>query len=106
MVQQPIEMGQLLNKNSKYSFTVWVYSEDHNPPHLHFIDKITNKLVLKLEITDYIPTNVDELKPMKSYSLTNTLAKEIIEWANDKNSFGLHYWYAGILLWNQLHPED
>jgi len=43
---------------------------------------------------------------MKGYSLTNTLAKEIIEWANDTTHRGVPYWYAGYDLWNQLHPED
>ena len=101
------EMGQLLNKQSKYPFTVWIYSEDHEPPHFHLYNKRTNELITKIIITTDLPKTDDDIKEVKGCSeLTTSMKKMILEWANSENKRHIPYWYAALDLWEQLHPED
>ena len=111
MMQEPTystlnEMAQITGKKSKFSFIVQINSEDHTPPHMHFIDKKTNKLLCKIAITENFPKTVDDIYDITELYLSISFRKEVLKWANSLNKRKVSYWLAAQLEWDHLHPED
>lgn len=107
MTQQLNEMGEITRKDAGFSFTVWVHSDDHNPPHMHFLDKNNDKLITKIEITLNYPATTNDIKILKGYPRpSEKILKEVLKWAYTKNKRGWEYWEVAQEAWEQLHPNE
>ena len=99
------EMATVCDKSKGFSFIVEVYSNDHNPPHMHFKYKDTN-IVAKIAITDNMPRKVEDIEIINDVVLSKTQLKEIVKWASSDTGFSVPYWTAAQLAWTQLHPKN
>lgn len=101
------EMGEITRKEDGFPFTVWVYSEDHSPAHIHLYNKDDGKLITKILLTDNYPATVEELQIVKGFKIpSKTFMKEVFKWAYSKNKKGWQYWDVALFMWDSLHPND
>lgn len=101
------EMAKVMDKHSKFSFTVEINSNDHEPPHMHLINKKDNNLICKLVITESLPQSPNDFRCVeKDAYLTNTFCKELLEWAKALNEDKIQYWALAKTTWKMLHPKE
>lgn len=101
------EMATVSGKDTDFWFSVAIYSNDHNPKHMHIMSKNGEIVFLKIEITEKRPLKIEDLKCFDwNMPETNKIKKEIIKWAASSNKRGINYWDLALTTWEMLHPNN
>jgi len=101
------EMATVSGKDTKFWFSVAIYSNDHKPAHMHILTKEGEQVILKVEITESKPSSIEDLKCFNwNIPETNTIKKEILKWSKSTNKRGINYWDLALTTWDMLHPDN
>lgn len=100
-----MEMATICPKKLGYGFILRIYSEDHEPAHVHMLDLEGNEIT-KILLTREIPKNIDDIKEVSEKStLNNHQKKNFLKWAKEKSKLGVNNWLRAIDIWD-MYQDD
>ena len=74
-------MSVICPKLKGYGFVIYVYSNDHIPPHIHISEDLNTKDIAKVAITNETPRKKKDVVILDG-SLTSSQKAALIQWAN------------------------
>lgn len=101
------EMATIVPKSMGFGIELKIFSEDHNPAHLHVYDIKSGNLIAKIIIPSSKPSNVNSIRVYGDEELTITQKKLILKVLNAKDKkTGTPVWKTAIIVWDSLHYDD
>ena len=102
-----VEMSTVCSKKDNYGFIARIFSNDHNPPHIHIFDVSENE-ICRILITDKKPNDFYDLRTL---SVDNErdfskIREKILEFANSRNKYGFNNWDFLKATWESYHSDE
>ena len=99
------EMSTVCPKRLGYGFILQIYSDDHEPAHMHMSDLIGNEIT-RILLTDKIPTKITDINEYpKDHKINNDQKRLILKWAKGKSKLGFNNWLYSMEILN-TYQED
>lgn len=99
------EMSTVCPKRLGYGFILQIYSDDHEPAHMHMLDLNGNEIT-RILLSDKIPTKIiDIVEYPKDPKINNDQKRLILKWAKGKSKTNTNNWIRSIDIWN-TYQED
>lgn len=101
-----VEMSTICHEKHGFGFVAKMYSNDHIPPHFH-VETLDGKKIAKIEITENVPKNFDDLKILKIQNQKefDKIKKNLLRWCNSERN-GVKIWQHAKLVWEDNHPNE
>jgi hypothetical protein len=97
-----VEMATVCSKRMGFGFIGIIYSNDHDPPHMHICD-LDKKELGQIYLNPDVPQSSDDIVTYKGN--VNGVKKNIVKWANSKDNMNFNNWLGAIYIWN-TYQED
>jgi len=104
--KQPLnEMARASVRGDGLPFDIYIYSNDHMPPHAHIVKRGGNDKLMFL-LTDKCPVNLTDIVPYRCQIDRSDLI-EICRWASKDHIGRLKgsNWNYALSLWDATHPK-
>lgn len=98
------EMATVCKKNQGYGFILQIFSDDHDPAHVHMLD-YNNQPITRILLTDKPKTINDIYIYDNDPNISNNLKRKVLNWAQNNNNLGINNWLFSISIWNTFHDE-
>ena len=97
-------MSVICPKLKGYGFVIYVYSNDHTPPHIHISEDLNTKDIAKVAITNETPRKKKDLVILDG-SLTGAQKAALVQWANSPYVKGVNLsnWDNAKTVWIYNH---
>lgn len=100
---------QVCFREDGYGVVIDIYSDDHNPPHMH-VSLIGNRRIqCRYIITDTPPQSIRDLRLMKGDRdvFSTKIKNNVVCWANGTESSGVLTWKYVKAVWgsDDVFPE-
>lgn len=101
-----IDVLTICHEKHGFGFVAKLYSNDHNPPHFH-VEMLDGKIIAKIEITENVPKNFDDLKILKILNQKefDKIKTNLLRWCNSERN-GVKIWEHAKLVWDDYHVDD
>ena len=97
------EMSTICRKKDGFGFIAQIYSNDHNPPHIHISDT-DGKELGQIYITNKIPQKIEDILVYKGN--VDKVIDKIVEWANRKSKYLIMNWNRAKQTGEDNHSDD
>lgn len=104
--KQPLnEMATVCPKRLGYGFILRIFSDDHEPAHMHMIG-LDGKEITRVVLSSKIPSKIDDIQEYpRDPKINNEQKKDILNWAKGKSKLGFNNWLYSMETWN-TYQED
>jgi hypothetical protein len=98
-----VEMATVCSRRMGFGFVGIIYSNEHNPPHMHIKDLDENDLG-QILLTPEIPQDKDDIVEYKGD--VSEVKRKIVGWANNKNERGVNNWIHSLSVWDTFQEDQ
>jgi len=107
LLEHPLSLNEMAKVGEFSDGKIMVYSEDHDPPHIHFLkdDILIAKVVIP---TKDIKNLSDVVIKEKGAAYKDYLITSLIKWMNQvgtKRGVKAKNWRLALILWDALHNK-
>ena len=95
------EMATLASKSDGVGFIARIYSNDHEPAHMHILD-YSNKKLAKVLLSNVIPSKITDFQFLDG-DLDRDMLKKLLKWAKGNNEEGFNNWKYSFSVWKSEH---
>lgn len=95
------EMATLAAKSDGVGFIARIYSNDHEPAHMHILD-YNNKKLAKVLLSGNTPSKINDFQFLDG-ELDRDMLKKLLKWAKGNNEEGFNNWIYSFSVWKSEH---